>query len=226
MQAGLLHVVLSWAALAGSLIAAADAPSKILVMRNTDLSDDTGLSARTALSLEEAVLEDGVNVNPHVVLQRDGTLRAYQPEPNLPLTSAPPPLTCEHVHPKPMCALIARVLCRTRRSQPQHAPCRANLSIQAAARCRFCSLGAQQPYKAEFSEERAFSGAVAARAHGGELIFMQPTFVTPAARDLTVNALLMLRRLGFLPLAAPHAQRGVVRRGIGDLRRRLRLCAL
>ena len=26
---------------------------------------------------------------------------------------------------------------------------------------------------------------------------MQPTFVTPAARDLTVNALLMLRRLGF-----------------------------
>lgn len=50
---------------------------------------------------------------------------------------------------------------------------------------------------AEFSAPDAFSKAAQARSYKNEIIFMTPAFSSTNARDMAINSLLMLRRLGF-----------------------------
>ena len=63
--------------------------------------------------------------------------------------------------------------------------------------CRFCSLDKTSGVTVEFSEHDAFQRGVQARSFRNELIFMQPSFQSHAARNMAVNSLLLLRRLGF-----------------------------
>ena len=63
--------------------------------------------------------------------------------------------------------------------------------------CRFCSLGKTSGFMAEFSEHGAFQRGAQARSFQNELIFMQPSFHSHSMRDMAVNSLLLLRRLGF-----------------------------
>lgn len=63
--------------------------------------------------------------------------------------------------------------------------------------CRFCSLEDVQPFIAEFAEPDAFARAAEARASHGEIILMAAMFSDNDARDMALNSLLMLQRLGF-----------------------------